>query len=137
MTAPAAVPKTEWHIEGENIGSCTCDWGCPCQFNAFTTHGSCEALVVLDIQRGHDGDTPSHLRIPGLAESQIEPIRNPVTGEEHRVRIDLPHGFEYLVAEMRDSVHCWTKAGEHIAMEHEQSYAQMAHINWSSDGTVR
>src|SRR5579864_3805180 len=33
--------------------------------------------------------------VPGLVEMQGEPIRNPVTGAEHRARIDLPHGFEY------------------------------------------
>ena len=29
-----------------------------------------------------------------------EPIRNPVTGDPHRVRIDLPNGFEYRIAEI-------------------------------------
>src|SRR5579863_383678 len=40
------------------------------------------------------------MRIPGIAEMTGEPIRNPVTGAEHRVRIDLPHGFEYSIAEI-------------------------------------
>src|SRR5260221_14653497 len=35
------------------------------------------------------------IRIPGIAESDTEPIKNPVTGEEHRARIALPNGFEY------------------------------------------
>jgi hypothetical protein len=34
------------------------------------------------------------IRIPGIAESDIEPIKNPATGEEHRARIALPNGFE-------------------------------------------
>ena len=29
-----------------------------------------------------------------------EKIRNPVTGDTHRARINLPHGFEYEVAEI-------------------------------------
>ena len=38
--------------------------------------------------------------VPGIVETVGEPIRNPVTGAEHRARIELPHGFEYRVAEM-------------------------------------
>jgi predicted metal-binding membrane protein len=33
-------------------------------------------------------------------ETTAEPIKNPVTGADHRVRIDLPHGFEYSIAEI-------------------------------------
>jgi hypothetical protein len=217
MGTSASETKTEWRVIGEEIGSCNCDWGCPCQFNALPTHGSCEAFVAVDIERGHFGDTqlsgvkyaqifhwdgPVHegngwrrliideqtspdqraaiealtsgsqghpvyeifssmapnahdpvvapidftydhekrqarIRIPDLAESEIEPIRNPVTGHEHRARIDLPDGFEYRVAEVANSVHWRTTAGDHLAMEHENTYAQIAHIDWSSDGTTR
>ena len=38
--------------------------------------------------------------VDGVYEVLGEPIKNPVTGAEHRVRIDLPHGFEYRIAEM-------------------------------------
>ena len=40
------------------------------------------------------------VRIPGIGESDTEPIKNPITGEEHRARIALPNGFEYKEAEM-------------------------------------
>jgi hypothetical protein len=36
----------------------------------------------------------SRIRICDLAESWLEPIRNPVTGEIHRAIIELPSGFE-------------------------------------------
>ena len=45
----------------------------------------------------------ARLNIPGIVESHIEPIRNPVTGEEHRARIVLPNGFEFQEAEMANS----------------------------------
>lgn len=214
-TSPST--KTEWHIVGEEIASCNCAWGCPCQFNALPTTGYCEALVAIDIDHGHFGETsldgvryaevfhwdgPVHegngwrrvifddrstpeqrtavkaltdgtqghpyfeifssmapnalepvvapieleydhekrqarIRIPELAESHIEPIRNPITGEEHRARIDLPNGFEYRVAEVGDSVHWRTTAGDHLEMEHEHTYAQLIRFDWSSDGTTR
>ena len=37
--------------------------------------------------------------MPGWIDARGEPIRNPVTGEETRARINLPSGFEYDVAE--------------------------------------
>ncbi len=27
--------KTSWRIAGEEVVSCNCSWGCPCQFNAL------------------------------------------------------------------------------------------------------
>ena len=42
-------------------------------------------------------------RVPGLIEGEGEPIRNPVTGEEHRARVALPTGFEYREAEFGSS----------------------------------
>lgn len=38
--------------------------------------------------------------VPDVFETTAQPITNPVTGAEHRARIDLPHGFEFRVAEM-------------------------------------
>ena len=35
--------------------SCNCDFGCPCDFNARPTHGSCEGMVAMLIERGHFG----------------------------------------------------------------------------------
>ena len=32
--------------------------------------------------------------------ARASPSKNPVTGAEHRARIDLPHGFEYEIAEV-------------------------------------
>jgi len=36
----------------------------------------------------------SRVKADGLAEAQLEPIRNPVTGKIHRALIELPAGFE-------------------------------------------
>ena len=47
------------------------------------------------------------IRVPGCFETTGEPILNPVTGSEHRVRIDLPHGFEAPKIEVGRG---WTRA---------------------------
>ena len=216
---PASIPagKKGWRIVAEQVASCNCAWGCPCQFHALPTDGFCETFEATAIERGHCGDTPldgvryaqiyhwdgpihegngwrqlvldeqstpaqraaitaltagtqghpafeifatmapnapepiiaaiafacdreqrrARVYIAGIAESHIEPIRNVVTGEEHRARIELPNGFEFRVAEMGDSVHWRTAAGDHLTMEHEHTYAQLARIDWSSNGTTR
>jgi len=52
-----------WEIDGPSYSNCVCDWGCPCQFNATSTHGRCEAIVAGRIDSGHFNDT----RLDGLA----------------------------------------------------------------------
>ena len=37
--------------------------------------------------------------VEGIIDTAVEPIRNPVTGDEHRVSVSLPNGFEYKKAE--------------------------------------
>jgi hypothetical protein len=41
--------------------------------------------------------------VEGIVDAKAEPIRNPVTGAEHRAKVTLPHGFEYLEAEYASS----------------------------------
>src|SRR6266850_3503669 len=75
----------------------------------------------------------ARLVIPGIVETTGEPIRNPVTGAEHRVRIDLPHGFEFRIAEIGSGT---TKATGAIKLDLKNSYGQFAHIHLSNKGVV-
>ena len=208
---------TPWEFQGSELINCNCAYGCPCQFNALPTKGSCEAIGAMAIDKGHHGDVrldglkfavvlqwpgPIHegkgkcqpvvdarasaqqrevllkimsgqdtepfatvfavfattfekvfdpifttieyavdvdarrgkVRADGVFEVNGEPIRNPVTGEEHRARIDLPHGFEYELAEM-GSASC--NARGHIALDLKNSYAQFARLHMNNKGPVR
>ena len=207
----AAAASTEWRITGEEVGSCNCDWGCPCQFNANPTHGNCHAVIGIQIREGHFGDTRldgvrfaeivswpgaihegdgtvqlvldeaatpeqreavqnlasgehggayfeifasvlpharepmvasveietdrerrvASVRVGDIAEATIEPIKNPVTGEEHRARIDLPGGFEYSLAEVGNTVRARAGADEPLSFTLENSYAQLNEFDWS------
>jgi hypothetical protein len=207
----ADTAKTPWRIVGEEVASCNCAWGCPCQFNALPTHGRCEALVAVRVREGHYGETkldsvtfggawwfpgPIHegkgigqpavddratpeqrtallniitgkaggmpweifaaitetfldpmvirmelaadreariasLNAPGLGEFRIAPIKNPVTGEEHRAIIKLPNGFEYTEAEMANSLTMHAQVGDKMLRNHN-SYAQLAAVEWSN-----
>ena len=46
-----------WSLEGIGFGTCTCDYGCPCQFNGRPTGpgGSCAGIEFSQINRGHYG----------------------------------------------------------------------------------
>ena len=59
--------STGWHIKGDELASCNCDWGCPCQFNARPTHGHCQAVLAFRIRQGYFGDTTlDGLTVAGL-----------------------------------------------------------------------
>src|ERR1700730_17388229 len=179
------MAASDWRLEGEWIKNCNCAFGCPCDFNAPPTHGSCKGLVGMRITKGHfegtrldglvfaatvdfpgalhegngtlqpiideratpaqrealfgilsgqnsaegtmfhifslivtkmldpvfapirfDFDLPGRrakISIPGVLETENEPIRNPVTGAPHRIQIMMPEGFEHHSAEVCSS----------------------------------
>lgn len=45
-----------WAIEGAWFKNCNCDPGCPCDFNQAPTHGQCEGVIGMRIDKGHFGD---------------------------------------------------------------------------------
>ena len=40
------------------------------------------------------------LSIPGVLQCDVEPIKNPVTGSEHRIQVVMPEGFEHIAGEV-------------------------------------
>jgi hypothetical protein len=74
------------------------------------------------------------ISVPGVIEILGEPIHNPVTGAEHRVRIDLPHGFEYRIAEIGSARTKTT--GTAVELNLQNSYGQFAHLHLSNKGVV-
>lgn len=208
---------TPWEIQGRELINCNCAYGCPCQFNALPTHGFCQAMGAIAIDKGRYGDVrldgtklgvvfqwpgPIHegkgkcqpivdagasaaqreallkimsgqdtepfatmfsvfastmekvfdpifaridfevdvearrgkVRADGVFQLEGQPIRNPVTGAEHRARIDLPHGFEYEIAEIGSAS---SSSRGNIALELKDSYAQFAHLHLNNKGPVR
>ncbi len=207
---------THWTIKGREFTNCNCAYGCPCQFNALPTHGHCQAVVGMQIDEGHYGNTPldglkfvgvfswpgpihegrgeaaviigeeatapqreallrilsgqdtepgatifqvfsatfdkmhepvfapidfevdidarkARVNVPGLVEGRGAPILNPVTGAEHRARIDIPDGFEYTIAEMGRG---WSTTSGAIRLNLADSYGQFAHIHLCQSGIV-
>ena len=86
-----------------------------------------EYEVDVEARRGR-------FRVPGLVETVAEPIKNPVTGAEHRVRIDLVGGFEYQIAEIGSGT---TRATGSIPLPGiENTYGQFARLHLSNKGIV-
>src|SRR6266436_3862052 len=75
----------------------------------------------------------AHLEIPGFLQMSGEPIRNPVTGAEHRVRIDMPDGFEFRIAEIGSGT---TRCSGPIEFDLKNSYGQFAHLHISNKGVL-
>ena len=61
-------------------------------------------------------------------------VRNPVTGHEHRARIDLPDGFEYEIAEIGSAS---GRSQGNIRLDRKDSYAQFACLHLNTKGPVR
>jgi len=72
--------------------------------------------------------------IPGVLEATGTPIVSPVTGEEHRVRIDLPNGIEFEIAEVGRAS---TRSSAAVVLELDDSYGQFNRIHHTGKGVVR
>jgi len=73
------------------------------------------------------------LETAGKIVGRGEPIKNPVTGAPHRVRIDMPEGFEYHLAEIGRG---WAKSTGPLRVSVADSHAQFCHLNLSEDGVA-
>ncbi len=208
---------TPWKIHGSELTNCNCAYGCPCQFNARPTKGSCEAALSFHVDKGHYGDVKldglnmamvvkwpgaihegnghmqiiideradpaqrealekivrgedtaematmwwvfsmmspnkeetlykkisfasdieartGHVTVEDVFELHAEPIRNPVTGNPHRVRIDMISGFGYRVAEMGSG--SVKTSGKINLPNNTGTYAQFNEIHFANSGII-
>ncbi len=205
----------DWLIRGPKLASCSCNYGCPCEFNAPPTHGECEGMEAMEVEEGwfgairldgvrfaavyrwpgpvHEGggivqgiidvrtsepqrdalfkilggqeqaphtcfniynstiekeldpvfapiefefddaNARGRFRVEGLLDSELEPIRNPVTGEAHRARIVLPNGFEFREAEMASSRF---RASAGLSFEHAGRYGFLTRVAYGPHGLI-
>jgi hypothetical protein len=54
--AKAKATTTKWTMRGTLLGACSCDWGCPCSFDARPTRGFCEGTYLWRVDKGKFGD---------------------------------------------------------------------------------
>jgi len=76
----------------------------------------------------------AHVRVPGMLETTLEPIKNKVTGALHRARIDLPFGKEFSLAEVASGT---TRATGKIPLDFANTHAHVVHNRLTSQGVAR
>ena len=209
------MAQANWRLEGEWLKNCNCAYGCPCDFNAKPTQGSCKGLLGMRITKGHFNSTTldgltffavvsfpgalhegngqlqpiiderataeqrealfnimsgqnsaegtlfqitslivtkmhdpifapitfefdknartARLVIPGVLETEVEPIKNPVTGAPHRIQVVMPEGFEHIEGEVASSNIRSTGA---IKFETHGGHSTLAHVVQTPEGVV-
>jgi hypothetical protein len=95
-----------------------------------TVHPPLFKPIAFDIDI--DGRT-ARVSIPGMIESSGRPIISPATGEPHRVRIDIPNGIEFEIAEIGSAS---TKAAGLIELDLNDTYGQFNRVHHSGTGIV-
>lgn len=73
------------------------------------------------------------VRIPGALETDVEPIRNPVTGAPHRIRVVMPEGFEHIEGEVASAN---IRSSGAIRFETKGSHSTLAHVVQTPEGVV-
>ena len=75
----------------------------------------------------------ARVSIPGVLETDVEPIKNPVTGQPHRIRVVMPEGFEHIEGEVASSnIH----SSGAIAFDTRGGHSTLAHVTQTPEGVV-
>ena len=102
-------------------------------YNAMSSTVLDPIIAPITLQADIETRTAS-AHVPGLIESRAEPIKNPVTGDEHQAQIVLPKGFEYTVAEMGSGT---STTQDPIPLQFSNSYAQFNELHIGHEGVIR
>ena len=52
----------DWKLRGVKLSTCSCDYGCPCEFNAPPTRTPCQGFEATEVTEGYFGD----VRLEGI-----------------------------------------------------------------------
>lgn len=84
--------------------------------------------MEIDVERRKGG-----FKVSGLVDASASPILNPITGQEHRARIDLPQGFEYRVAEIAKGR---SKSSGPLPLSFTDTHAHFCKLHMTQSGVV-
>jgi hypothetical protein len=85
--------------------------------------------LTIDVANG-----TAKVAVPGVIDSTSSPITNPVTGDPHRVRVNIPKGFEFIEAEFTAGKA--KTAGGPIELMFDNTHAHLARVHWTTRGVV-
>ncbi|MHC4040172.1 DUF1326 domain-containing protein [Bradyrhizobium sp. 23AC] len=69
----------------------------------------------------------------GVLETDVEPIKNPVTGDPHRIQVVMPEGFEHRAAEVASANIRSTGA---ISFETQGTHSSLANVVQTPEGVA-
>jgi hypothetical protein len=72
--------------------------------------------------------------VPGIFETEIEPIKNPITGAEHSIQVVMPEGFEHHGAEIASA---WIKSSAGIELDIPVGHASLTVVEQTPTGVAR
>ncbi|MGE5270446.1 MAG: DUF1326 domain-containing protein [Thiohalocapsa sp.] len=73
----------------------------------------------------------ARIEVPGVVRAHSEPIRNPVTDEEHRMLAVLPHGWVFHEAENASG---FAKGIGAVKFDLSRRHSSLANIAWNQNG---
>ncbi len=73
------------------------------------------------------------VRIPGVLETEVEPIKNPVTGQPHHIRVVMPEGFEHLEGEVASAN---IRSSGAIKFQTQGTHSTLANVTQTPQGVV-
>lgn len=99
-------------------------------FSLIVEHHHDPVFTPIDFDIDVRGRT-AHIGVPGLLRARSEPIRNPVTDEEHRILTVLPNGWVFHEAEGASGT---AKSMGDIKFDLSRSHSSMAYVAWGPNG---
>ena len=87
-------------------------------------------FTKIDFEWDMDKRT-ARLNVPGVVRTSSEPIRNPVTDEEHRILTVLPDGWVFYEAEGASGTAKGTGA---IKFDYSQRHSSLGYYAWDNNG---
>lgn len=101
-------------------------------FSLIVTKMHDPIFAPISIEFDQDART-ARVKIPGALETDVEPIKNPVTGAAHRIRVVMPEGFEHIEGEVASANIESTGA---IKFTTKGSHSTLAHVTQTPQGVA-
>ena len=151
----------QWMIRGPVYANCNCDYSCPCQFQAPSTHGFCQAVIGGSLEEGRFNDVrldglkwvtlitwPGEIAegngkqqiivdesaTPDQREALLKILRGESTAPGSTISIAIENGMEYQTANIGRGT---SKAKAGIEIELADSYGQFCVYHMNQDGLIR
>ena len=101
-------------------------------YGSTIEHEPDPVFADIDFEMDLDGRR-GRFSVKGVLDATIEPIKNPVTGEDHYIAIHPHNGFEFRVAEMASANY---KSQGELEQNHEGRFAAMSFVTYGPYGII-